>query len=76
MNIKQVAQAVVDHDGRVSCKVLPKKNQILLRCTVWPEETVVLLSPHYQLRLAAGEFGAQDLDGVLIEVDRIIRFGM
>lgn len=76
MNIKQVAQAVVDYDERISCKVLQKKNQILVRCSVWPDEIITLLSPHYQLRLAAGEFGAKELDGVLSEIDRIIRYGM
>lgn len=76
MTLKEIAAQILTHDETFACKIQNKKTQILVKCNDWPDETVVLLSPYYQQRIADGLFDQNDMDAVLIEVDRIRRFGM
>lgn len=75
MTLKEIALAIKDEYPQTSCKLKPKSFQIWLQTELWPDETFVLLSPYYQQRIKDGTFGSADLDGVLIEVDRIQRWG-
>ena len=76
MTLKEIAEAVVQHDSSFACKIQRKKNQIIVTCADWPDECSVLLSPYYQQHVADGTFGQKELDGILVEVDRIRKYGM
>lgn len=76
MSIKEIARRIVQHDESFSCRIRPKLTQIELKCSLWPDETVRLLSPYYQAKIRGGTFDEGDLENVLIEVDRIKRFGV
>lgn len=75
MKLKEISQAITNHAPGISCKTQPRKHQIILHCEAFPEETIYLLSPYYQERLAKDEFDAKDMAAILIEVDRIMRYG-
>ena len=75
MTLKEVVSAIKNEYPQISCKMKPKDFQIWLQTELWPDETFVLLSPYYQQRIKDGTFDSADLAGVLIEVDRIQRWG-
>lgn len=76
VTLREVAQGIVSYDESFSCRIRPKLMQIEVRCSSWPDETTVLLSPYYQNKLREGTFCENDMDGVLAEIDRIKRFGI
>lgn len=76
MNLKEIAAAVVQYDSTFACRVQHKKNQIVVKCADWPDETVLLLSPYYQQRVFNGTFNKEDLENLFVEVDRIREYGM
>ena len=75
MTLKEAALAIKNEYPMASCKLKPKEYQIWLQTELWPDETFVLLSPYYQQRIKDGTFCELDLRYVLIEVDRIQRWG-
>lgn len=75
MTLKEIATTIqLEYPGTV-CKVKLKENQIWLQSDRWPDETFLLLSPHYQNRIRDGMFNDLDMKCILIEVDRIQRWG-
>lgn len=72
MKLKEIAQTITNYSPGLSCKTQPRKHQIILQ---YEEETVYLLSPYYQERVANGEFNEADMAAILTEVDRIMRYG-
>lgn len=76
MSIKEIAQRIVQHDESFSCRIRNKLTQIEVRCSDWPNETILLLSPYYQSKIREGAFDEGDMEGLLAEVDRIKRFGI
>lgn len=72
MKLKEIAQTVTNYAPGLSCKTQPRKHQIILQ---YEEEVIYLLSPYYQERLANDKFDAKDMAAILIEVDRIMRYG-
>ena len=75
MKLKEISQAIVNYAQGLSCKTQPRKHQIILQYEGFPEETVYLLSPYYQERVANGDFNEADLAAILVEVDRIMLYG-
>lgn len=75
ITIRDIAKAIVQSDERLSCKILTKQNQIVVKTTTFPDEVVYLLSPYYQAKLKAGAITEQDIEALLIESERIIRTG-
>ena len=51
MKLKEIAQTITNYSPGLSCKTQPRKHQIILQ---YEEETVYLLSPYYQERVANG----------------------
>ena len=72
MKLKEISQAITNYAPGLSCKTQPRKHQIILQ---YEEETIYLLSPYYQERVANGEFNEADMAAILVEVDRIMRYG-
>lgn len=72
MKLKEIAAAVEHYAPEFTCKTQPRKHQIILQSK---EETILLLSPYYQQRIAEDRFNEADLAAILVEVDRIIRYG-
>lgn len=75
ITIRDIAKAIVQSDERLSCKIMTKQNQIVVKTTTFPDEVVYLLSPYYQAKLKAGTITEQDVEALLIESERIIRTG-
>lgn len=71
MKLKDIAVAILAKYDDFTCKVQNKKNQIVVQSSLWPNETVHLLSPYYQEKLRNNEFTEKDLENVLVEADRI-----
>lgn len=72
MKLKEISQAITNYALGLSCKTQPRKHQIVLE---YDGEVAYLLSPYYQERVANGEFNQSDMAAILIEVDRIMRYG-
>lgn len=72
MKLKDIAQTVTNYAPGLSCKTQPRKHQIVLQ---YDEEVVYLLSPYYQERVANEKFNEGDMAAILVEVDRIMRYG-
>lgn len=72
MTVKEISQEITSYNKDIVCTCKPRKHQIVLQ---YNGEIKYLLSPYYQQRLESKEFNEEDLSGVMMEVDRFIKYG-
>lgn len=72
MTVKEISQEIISRNKDIVCTCKQRKHQIVLQ---YNGEVTHLLSPYYQQRLESKEFNEEDLSGVMMEVDRFIKYG-